>query len=445
MRFLFFILIGVAQATHLDKFVQHPALKTASVGVHIMSLEGKEPFLSHQPDLALIPASTLKAVTTATALDLLEPDFTFKTRLYLSGDDLIIKGGGDPTLSASSPETEFPAWLALLQEAGLTEIKGDIIADPSRFESRTTPDAWPWGDIGNYYGAGPSGLNFHRNTYILTFRPGKVGSPAKFLGSYPTPPEVTFENHMLTSSSGTGDNGYVYAAPNGNCITMRGTIPFGGKFSIKGALPNPPLACATYLRDYLRRKKFPVSGKAKVQPVDTKNATLLHTQESPPLSKIIHATNHRSVNLYADSIYKALSSKGTSAASFAKLKLHWVKNGVKMAGFITHDGSGLAPRNTLTARQLCTIIQKASTGKHAQIFKDSLPVSGKSGTLRNFGKGTPIENRVWAKSGGLTRVRTYAGLYTTLTGDTYAFAILTNNAIGDAQPAIVEFLTGLIK
>ncbi len=443
--FLFSCLITFAFSASLETFVAHPSLKTASVGIYIVSLTGDETIATHNPDLALIPASTLKAVTTATALETHGPDFTFPTKLFLSGDDLIIKGGGDPTLSASSPISEFRAWHTALKKIGLTELKGNLIADPSRFEEQRTPNNWPWGDIGNYYGAGPSGLNYHKNLYTLSFRPGKIGSLATLVGTSPKPPGVRFENFVRTGSSSSGDQAYVYTAPRGSLAILRGTIPFGGRFSIKGALPNPPLSCATAFRSYLTKKKFPVGGQAIVKSTNTANARLIHEQASPKLSVISRATNHRSVNLYADSIFKSLTAKGTTTSAASKMKFHWRRQGVDMTGFVAHDGSGLSPRNTITPRQLASIVKKAATGPQAEAFLDSLPTAGKSGTLRTFGKGTAIEGRVLAKSGSLTRVRTYTGILTQKSGKKYAFSILTNNTLSSPKKAIVSFLASCLN
>jgi len=431
-------------AADLAGFLASPSLKTASVSVHLIALEGSESPASHQADLGLIPASTMKAVTTATALQLLGPDYTFKTSLYLAGDDLVIKGGGDPTLSASSPEAEFLGWLTSLKKAGLTTIKGDLIADGSHFESRTTPDSWPWGDIGNYYGAGPSGLNFYKNTYNLTFKPGRIGSRATLSSTFPTPPGVTFHNQMITGTASSGDQGYVYASPGGKIVTLRGSIPFGGKFTIKGALPDPPLSCAKGFQAFLKKKGITIGGSVRTDQIDLSAAKKIHEQKSPKLAAIIKGTNHRSVNLYADSLFKALSSQGTTAAASTKIKSHWRKQNIDLSGFVCHDGSGLSPRNTITARQLATIVKKAANGKHGNIFTASLPIAGQSGTIQTLGKGTDIAGRIRAKSGSLTRVRTYAGILTQKSGKKFAFAVMTNNTVSSPKKAIVRFLNSCL-
>ncbi len=460
-------LFTTSPAAPLDDFLTEPALKTASVGFALIPLapeikteesdsetleQAERPeqseqlnTLFHNPDLALTPASVQKAVTTATALQRLGPDYRFRTRLYSSGDDLIIRGGGDPLLASTSVNAEFAAWHQALLDADITEISGTLIADASFFESRTTPNHWLWGDIGNYYGAGPCGLNFHRNSYQITFRPGKVGAPARLFATYPKPPGVTFENYMKTGPSGSGDQGYAYVGPGRELVTFRGTVPAGGKFTIKGALPNPPLSCLTAFRDYLKKKDFEVAAIA-VRTTEPDEEDLIHTTTSPPLSKLIIPTNMKSVNLNADCLFKALSPSGTTVASQEILTSHWKKQGVNFAGFLAHDGSGLSPQNTMTARQAATILKLISESEQGALFRSSLPVSGRSGTLRSFGRGTAAEGRLFAKTGSMERVRAWAGYLQNKSGERFAFALLINHYHGSdssIRSAAGRFLAGL--
>ncbi len=82
----------VAADSPVEELVADPSLKTASVGVLVIPLEGEEAVVEWRPDLALIPASTMKAITTATALQKLGEDYFFETKLHHAGDDLVIKG-----------------------------------------------------------------------------------------------------------------------------------------------------------------------------------------------------------------------------------------------------------------------------------------------------------------------------------------------------------------
>ncbi len=429
----------------LRELLADPSMKTASAGVCVIPMEGEIPVMEWQADTGLIPASTMKAITTATALQVLGPEYVFETKVFLKGDDLVVKGGGDPTLGATSLTGDFEKWVVALKAAGLREILGDVVADPSRFESRTTPNDWAWGDVGNYYGAGPSGVNFHKNSFALTFRGEVIGESATLTKVWPKPPGVEFENHMKTGSFGSGDQGYVYGGPGALVLSMRGTIPKGGGFTINGALPNPPLMCATALKAFLEEKGVLVKGRARVGEVQVDGLKPVYVQQSPPLAKIVTATNHRSVNLYADSMFKALTPGGSTAGSVAKIRRHWKGQGVDLTGFVMHDGSGLSPRNTMTARQLAMILKKARKHKTGRFFEESLPVAGRSGTMAGFGKGTVLEGRLRAKSGSITRVKAYVGFFPGLSGRKYAFAVLTNNSVSSPKLALVHALAELVE
>jgi D-alanyl-D-alanine carboxypeptidase/D-alanyl-D-alanine-endopeptidase (penicillin-binding protein 4) len=428
----------------LREFLGHRSLKTASVGVFVIPMEGETPVLEWQADTGLIPASTMKAITTATALQVLGSEYVFETKVYLKEGDLVLKGGGDPTFGTTSLTGDFEAMFAALKAMGVTEIAGDLVMDPSRFESRTTPNDWPWGDVGNYYGAGPSGLNYHKNSFALTFMPGRVGAAARLSRVWPKPPGVEFENHMRTGSAGSGDQGYVYGGPGATRISMRGTVPAGEAFTIHGALPDPPRMCATALKVFLEEEGIPVRGGVRVEKVSVGELEPIFVQKSPSLATIAKETNHRSVNLYADSIFKALTEQGTTAASVAKVREYWGEQGVDLTGFVMLDGSGLSPRDTVTARQMGMIFKKARQHEKGQSFVDSLPIAGTSGTLVGFGRGTVLEGRVQAKSGSLTRVRTYAGFFKGRSGRMFAFSILINNEIEGSKTAIVDTLVDLI-
>jgi D-alanyl-D-alanine carboxypeptidase/D-alanyl-D-alanine-endopeptidase (penicillin-binding protein 4) len=98
-----------------------------------------------------------------------------------------------------------------------------------------------------------------------------------------------------------------------------------------------------------------------------------------------------------------------------------------MEGFRMEDGSGLARSNLVTARQLASILQHMARSPVADDFYESLPVAGKSGTLRNIGNNTSAEGRVVGKSGTISRVINYAGYVNSMSGKRYAYAILFNN------------------
>lgn len=441
-----------AVIAEMEKIQNEPATKTASIGLCFIPLDGEpSDARGYRLDTALIPASTMKAITTAAANEILGPDFTFQTRLETAGlvdeegtltGNLVVRGGGDPTLAESGISSTFAKWKTALQEAGIEKIEGSIVGDASIFGTQRVSDSWPWNDFGNYYGSGPCGLTFHQNQFYASFSTPKVGGPAPLIGTDPKLPGVKFFNEMRVGASGSGDNGYIYGAPYGNVFYLRGTVPDGSSsFTIRGALPDPALFCARAFTKYLNTGGFEVSGEpTTVRLMNDAGESLaarkiIHEQESATLKEIMYSTNMKSVNLRAECIFRMIGhevkGKGTIDASSDAVRDHWAARGVDMTGYIMDDGSGLSRANLVTPRQMAEILYHAAKGKDFNAFKYTLPVAGQSGTLRSIGGGSAASGRVRAKSGTIGRVRNYSGYVSTRSGKEYAFAIFMTNYSGD--------------
>lgn len=256
----------------VENIAGESGLKTALVGFCLVDLEGApETAVGYRMDSGLVPASVMKVFTTATANEVLGPDFRFVTELQTTGTlgedgvltgDVVIRGGGDPTLAATDLTSTYAQWRAALAEAGVKKVEGSVIGDASVFGTVLTPDTWQWNDSGNYYGAGASGLTVFQNLFYATFRTPSVGAKAPFTGTNPPLPGHEFINEMRVGASGSGDNGYIYGDAYGRLFTFRGTVPAGsGSFTIKGALPDPAFFCARTFSEYLVAQGVPVTGE----------------------------------------------------------------------------------------------------------------------------------------------------------------------------------------
>ena len=424
-------------------------LRNASVGFALLPLDSEEPaaLAGYHADTALLPASTLKAVTTATALELLGVDFRFTTALQHTGTvteegtlkgDLIIKGGGDPTLGASRITKTFAPWREALKKAGIRKIEGRVVGDATVFGSQMRPDSWQWNDLGNYYAAGACGLTFHRNQFYCRFQTGEVGTPAPLLFTDPKLPDVQFVNEMRVGAPASGDQGYVFGAPYSKLLYLRGTVPAGGPhFTIRGSLPDPAYFCARAFSLHLAKNEIEVTGEPTTVRLLTiaggslGERTDLLEEKSEALPRILTIINHRSDNLYAECVHRMMGvvchEEGSTKAGSRAVTAHWKSKGIDLTGFAMADGCGLSRVNAITARQLVLVLRHAAQSEHFEIFYKSLPVAGRSGTLRNIGLGTDVEGRVRAKSGSIERVKSYCGYLDTKSGKRYAFALLINN------------------
>ncbi|MEY2904390.1 MAG: D-alanyl-D-alaninecarboxypeptidase/D-alanyl-D-al anine-endopeptidase [Bacteroidota bacterium] len=442
----------------INIFVNNPLLKHASVGISVVDLDSNYTVAAYQPNLSLIPASTLKLLVTSSALGILGPDYTYITEIITEGEssingelrgNLVIKGSGDPTLgspvltNATSMEDLEKLIIETLSSLNIKKINGYVIADETIFSSSVLPDSWQWDDLGNYYGAGSYGLNILDNTFELEFeRSLMLGNIAQVKTTYPKLIGLNFKNQVKLAPQGTGDQAYIFGEPNSTERMLRGTIPIGNSpFKIKGALPNPPLFLASKLKDTLEQIGIPVlKGAATrgdlilagINPMD--NATRRARVYSPPLTEIVNEVNLLSMNMYAETLLKTISvfkgRQGDTEDGIAIEKEFWNSKGLNFSGVFLKDGSGLSARNAIPARfltELLTLIYKDE--KIYPHFYKSLPVAGVSGNQKERMKNSPASGNLRVKSGTLERVKGYAG-YFEKNMKKYAFSILVNNYEG---------------
>lgn len=433
----------------IDALVNHPDLQSASIGVDIMDLETGERVASYLPERALIPASTQKLLTTATALNLLGEKATFRTLLATDGNlkngildgNLFIVGGGDPTLaspflkSATKGDIIIQNWKAAVLTAGIREIKGAVITDDRYYGTDGAAADWPWSDLGNYYGAGSYGLNWHENFYYLDFlQRQREGEVASVIRTRPVIPGLQLNNEIRTGPRGSGDNAYIYGAPFNYENYVRGTIPPGsGRFTVKGSIPDPPLFVAQLLARELAvagvQIALPPSSSRVIGTTYSGIGKVLHEHSSPPLTDIINRTNQRSNNLYAETLLREINkSRGLAQHELSStetvLDHLQTELGLNTDGIQLVDGSGLGTRNFFSPAFMTAFLR---TQAGNETFLGSIPVAGKTGSMRNRLKGTAAVGRLYAKSGSLNAARCYAGYAFPDDGRRLAFAIMANN------------------
>lgn len=442
--------------TILRKIDHTSTLQHATWGAYAEYVDNEKVLMDWNGERGLAPASGLKTVTTAAALNDLGPDFRFKTRLYYSGSlskdgvlhgNIYIRGGGDPTLgsdevSGSPPlDTLMKHWVQAIRNAGIHKIDGTIIADHHFFSGNSVPDRWLWMDIGNYYGAGANGLSIHNDQYTLWFRPGaEPGDPAEVLRMDPVIPGLTFKNHMLTGARGSGDHGYIYAAPLQFAAVLRGTVPAGYReFSIKGSIPNPPLFTAQTLHSALENAGITVTGQDSTaeNTADYTSMTLITATISPPLRDIIYMTNKRSINLYAEHLLRMLGlhklNEGTEEAGIKALYEFLEDEDIFSEGMHLYDGCGMSPSDRITPRTMTEMLAFASRQPWFGDYYRSLAIAGDPddiGYLNNFGKNTLIANNARIKSGLIANVRSMSGYLRDRKGRLIVFSLIANNYSG---------------
>jgi D-alanyl-D-alanine carboxypeptidase/D-alanyl-D-alanine-endopeptidase (penicillin-binding protein 4) len=414
----------------------------ASVSLTVLDAKTGETVFAANPNMGLATASTLKTVTTITAFNLLGKDFQYQTQFGYSGTisadgtlngDIIIKGAGDPTLGSwryeSSHENHILSLMVdALQKAGIKKINGGIIGDDSIFGSQSIPPGWIWMDVGNYYGAGTSGLTWRENQFDIKFKTGRVGSPIQIAREVPEMPYLSFKSELLNAPAGTGDEAYAFLPVSGKMMYLRGTYAEDeNKKSISAALPDPAYDAAFRLTDTLKRIGIAVSndpestGTLTAKGLQTPQiAANLTTILSPKLSQIVYWLNQKSINLYAEQLLKTIAWKAgkqpTTDNGVEVEQEFWKARGIDPHSLNIVDGSGLSPGDRVTTLTMATILQSA---KGTTWFAD-------------FYQSLPTYNNMKMKSGSILNVLTYAG-YQTYNGRELCFSIMVNNFNGSSR------------
>lgn len=457
---LFFILsISTIAQNALSDFVQNSLLKNANISLQVKDLKTNKSLYSFRANNSAVPASTMKLVTTATALEMFGPDFRFSTMLEIDGElkdgvlngNLIIRGGGDPTLGSMKmgDKNFLNIWVDAVKLAGIKKINGRIVGNTAIFDQQVINPRWIWEDMGNYYAPGIHGISYLDNTFRLFLKSGKVGSPTQVLRAEPDIAGMTFQNYVMSANIGY-DNAYFYGEPFSGSRTLFGEIPANrDEFAVKGDIPNPGLLLALHFHNALLASGLEIQESPTVDLFGMKSAQVIYTHFSVPLSEIITETNVKSNNHFAEYLFKFLGTKrmvpATNKTAVSIIENFWRQRGLPVDQLFQSDGSGLSPNNGVSAAFLVDLLSyMRKESKHSDVFFKSMAVGGHSGTLSSFLFKTPLQGKVFAKSGTLARVKSYAGYIEN--GETkLAFAIIVNNPNGSSSEVVKKMEQFLIE
>lgn len=410
----------------------------ATTALVVLDATTGKPVFTNNENLGLATASTLKTITSATAFALLGKDFQYQTTLAYSGTispdgvlkgDLIIVGGGDPTLASwryeqSKEGVVLNQWVTAVKSLGIKKIEGRVIGDDAAWGTQSVPEGWVWQDIGNYYGAGPSALSWRENQFDVDLKVNSAG--VSVIRSQPATPYVKIVNELKPGVVGTGDRAYAFFPPLADIAYLRGTWAVGiAKKGISLALPDPAFDAAYRLQDTLKRMGIavtvdPTTARRLSAADQTTPKTLktISTINSPRLSQIIYWFNKKSINLYGEHLIRTIAWKAGKEASTkegVRQELnYWAQKGIDTKAMNIIDGSGLSPGTRVTPMAMATVLF------HAQ----------KESWFPDYVRSFPENNGMTLKSGSINDVSAYAGYYTASSGKKYIIVININNYSG---------------
>jgi serine-type D-Ala-D-Ala carboxypeptidase/endopeptidase (penicillin-binding protein 4) len=453
----------------ISKYLKRPGVRSAKWGIQILDPGNNKVLVEVNPDSAFLPASVLKVVTTATAVEKLGPEFHYKTSVYTNGTidsngvingDLILVGRGDPNLlDAYGDLQQKPALHDLaekVQSLGIREVRGDIIGDDSYFDSNSTVKGWTAADLRTIYGAPVNALSINNNVVQVIVNPAKYKKPVT-VGLEPHTSYFRIRNSGVTGGRRTRNTLRAQLLRGSNTIVISGTLPSSRTYSQTIVLSNPAETTAAIFKEDLQQRGIEIHGKVSAihsgagLPEDNKSWSMLAEHQSLPLVRALEIINKRSQNLHAEMLLRTLGAEfkgeGSNEAGLEVVKEFLVQAGIDSGKIHLNDGCGLSRENFLTPRFQTSLLEYLLNRPYFSLFYNTLSVSGTDGTLRNRLSALEVKGSIHAKTGTLNGVNSLSGYITTQSGRNLIFSIFANRvtAVTKVKRTIDEICSLFVK
>jgi D-alanyl-D-alanine carboxypeptidase/D-alanyl-D-alanine-endopeptidase (penicillin-binding protein 4) len=434
---------GIAAA--LDSIFNDTLFAGAHWGVMVRSLETGQTLYARNAGKMFVPASNMKIVTAAAALEGLGPEYRYQTRIAAAGPvrngelrgDLVVIGGGDPTISdrfhGGDVATLLRGWADSLRAHGVTRITGSIVGNDDVFDDVPLGRGWAWDDTQDSYSAEIGGLMM--NEGFVTLRVAPSGTGAGLTVRPEAEGWVAVANQVVLGAPDSRANLDIRRAESGGEITVGGSVPPDTAFvEEEVSVRNNTRFFAAALRQSLLDAGIAVGGgSADDDDVADRAAepVVLFTHTSPPMREILAGFMKPSQNQIGEMLLKTLGREhrgmGTAAAGVAVVD-SLVRSWQMPPRLLSQaDGSGLSRYNLVAPAFLVALLEREARSPHAAVFHASMPVAGRDGTLAGRMRGTPAEGNVHAKTGTLSNVRALSGYFTTAAGERMVFSMMVNH------------------
>lgn len=415
----------------------------------------KPALLEHQATAALNPASTMKLLTSYASLSLLGPAYRWKTEIYSDGPlqngilngNLYIKGYGDPNFSTD----DFSRLLNRLHQAGVQEIKGDLIIDNSYFSSKAQSAGSFDGEFARAYNATPSAFLLNQKTSSFRF---DADTDRVTISMEPDLREITVNNQLkLGNVDCTGwRNALSYDVKQQSGLA---TVTFNGIYPANCNEKYLELLALDEVNfDYhLFRKTWKAiggdfNGKVRMQTVPP-NATKLLQQDSKTLAQILPDMNKWSNNLTARQLLLTIAAEKMAMPATEENAVFTVKQwlnsqGLQFNELVVENGSGLSRIERISAQHMGQLLTHAYYSPVMPELISSLPIAALDGTMQRRLKGSVVQGRAHLKTGTINGVYTLAGYVLGQHGERYVIVFMANDAKAaytkPAQDALLEWV-----
>jgi len=407
--------------------------------VAVVSADGRALY-ARRADVPMTPASTLKLVVAATALDVLGAGRRFESRFVALGPPdergvlhgpLWFVGGGDPLFTSD----ELRGGIGRLRRLGVRRIDGPIIVDDSAFAGVEQNPRWDPADLEEGYAAATSAASLDQGTVEFHVTPGTPGSVAR-VKIEPPNENVDFTGSILTSDAETTvriDRRPEF--PSRNAFVVRGTIAPGEmKKYWKPVLGMPAYVGGAIVALSAQQGIIVVGGvRGGLAPL---TGVTLWLHRSQPLSAIVsemlvHSNNHSAEQLLR-LVGRQAGRAGSDASGLTLERRELAHLGIAHPNLTAYDGSGLAPEDKIPPMVIARLLAAELRGPDGRVFLLSLPRVALDGTVVYGHELRAALGRARAKSGHLSQVNALAGTVLTRRHGRISFTFVVNGPRSEA-------------
>jgi D-alanyl-D-alanine carboxypeptidase/D-alanyl-D-alanine-endopeptidase (penicillin-binding protein 4) len=407
---------------------------------------------SRNGSMALIPASNMKLITTASALHYLGSDFQYQTRVGMVGDSLAVIGSGDPLLGdkATAEKMSFdPRWMlkdiAVQLKAAHTSAITDVIVDSTVFSDLRFHPSWQRKELNREYAAEVAGLNYNGNCVEIIAE--AVSSKVR-LTLEPRTSYVTIINKCKAAAK-PPDTVWGAREPNSNTITVLGACHKKCQ-PIRVTIDRPPVFFAYVLAEELKRGGVSVRGHIIEKEITSQDKFRTVAVYTSSIWEVFERCNKDSFGLAAESLLKTIAAYrqpsgkgGTWAAGQQLISQYLLSLGIPDDQFQIDDGSGLSENNRLSVNAISTVLLDLHKSRDWPNFVKTLSVGGEEGTASKWFDEPKYRGKVFAKTGYIEGVKALSGVCETPSGDRI-FSIITNKTNGQTRQAINDIVKAVI-
>lgn len=377
--------------------------ESTSVGIYIKDLTTGKVLVDHHSQLALTPASVMKAVTTASALSILGGDGQFCTPVMLRGradgatwhGDIVVHAVGDPTIESENFKSRLgfcDSIAAGIRRAGIRRVTGRIVVEQSLTDAGPIAQ-WEIEDVPWPYGTGLHGMNWRDNTVLLYPATGT------------TKPEAP--NFKIDLRRSTAGNDLIRGIGS-NLLTIYARNTTDRRWALNVSIPDPAAVFGLELEKKLKEKGIELQGKANAAGTNAHDKNI-YIHRSPRFAEIMRSLMVRSDNLFAEGMLRAISPSSSRSDVIKREKELWATRGINPKYTIINDGSGLTRANRLSARFIAEVLEWMAKSPQAETYASFFPRAGKEGTMRGFLAKSPLAGSIALKTGSVSSVQAYAG------------------------------------